>query len=228
MENKLLENIVRKSNTAYLKEISNCLNYVFGCILEKVIYSAIYVERYKDYSEFINPKIIELVDEIKSLNNFQKMYLMIIFGYLSTSSEDKKHNTTYFTINIVNHKNNKEKDYLYLLFNYNPLIDKLKCVINIEEEDREAIRNILNKLIKIVYCHDQEYIGNTPNRLRGYVHIDNVVLISNDSIDVIEKDDFSDNYIRSLGIDLDQEKTVLPLVECFENSIKGFNLKLFK
>lgn len=227
MENKLLENIVKKSNTAYLKEISSCLNYVFGCVLEKVIYSAIFVEKYKDFSNFIDPRVIELVDEIKLLNDNQKMYLIIIFSYLSNTNDNRKYNTVYFTVNVVNHKDNKELDYLYLMFNYSSLIDKLKCIINIKEEDMVIIRNILNKLIRIVFCHDQDYIDNKPNRLKGYVHVDNVVLISNNNIDVIEKEDFSDNYIRSLGIELDQDKCILPIVECFENSVLRFNLKLF-
>lgn len=230
MKDKLLMTVVKRSNTAYLKELSGCLNYVFGCALEKVIFSSLFGDRYKDYSEFIDPNILEIVNQIKSLTEYQRLFLMGVFNYLSYYNENKKYNVTYFTINNVNHKSNKHKDYLFLLFNYNQLLDSTKCFLisKIEDEDLDLLKNILNKLAKVVFCNDKSFLGENINKLKGKIDIDEVLLISNDSVTNISKEDFTNNYFRSMGIELDQSETILPIIECFENSLVGFNLKLFK
>lgn len=225
MDHKLLESIVKKSNRVYLKEVSNCLNYLFSCMVEKVIYSALFKDKYKEYSNFINPEIDKIVEDIQSLNEYQKYCLMTVFGYLSYHGVDKRSITTYFSLNTMS--NNDTDEYLTLLFNYNELINKLVCVINITIEEKDLIKDILNKIIRLVYCNDSEYLGSNINRLRDKIDVDNVILISNNDINIIAKNELNETYHRTAGVIIEQDKTILPIIECFETSLIGFNIKLF-
>ncbi len=224
----LLENVVKKSNIAYLKEMTNSLNYLFGSIVEKIIFCSLFGDKYKYYSDFVNPKIIDLIKEINNLNEYQKYFLLIMFNFLSTANEDKKHKIIYFSINAVCSKEDKFKDYLFLLFNYNHFIDNVKCVIELKEEDKELLKKLFNKITKIVFCNEQEYIENNINILKGYIDIDNVLLLSDNHIEIVTRDDFTNKYVRSSGIHMEQDKTLLPIIDCFENANSKFGLRVFK
>lgn len=224
----LLENVIKKSNIASLKEMTNSLNYLFGSIVEKVIFCSLFGDKYKYYNDFIHPKIIDLIKEIKDLNEYHKYCLLTTFNHLSLANDNKKHKVIYFSINAVHNKEDKFKDYLFLIFNYNYFIDNIKCVIDLNEYDKELIKNIFNKITKIIFCNEQEYIDNTLNVLKGYIDIDNILLITNDNIKIVTREEFNNNYVRSSGIHMEQDKTLLPIIDCFENANNIFNLNVFK
>lgn len=232
MNNNFYNSIVARTNLDYLESMQRTINQLIGCIVEKILFTAIYEEDYRLCSTIIDVEINELINDIKESPQIVKYHLLCIFLNISNFSTKDK-NDLFVDITSVSLKSdidpNVVHNYLQVEFPFRYNLNNFNYInVKISHENKELINNLFDRIIQIGFCNNKEYhLDNKKNRLYTFIKPDEILLIGNDAVRNITFKDLISKKIDSNDSDLDISMVLNPLIECLESNHDALSLNLF-
>lgn len=229
MNDKFFNTIAVRANNDYLASIQNTLNHLIGCIVEKIIFIALYGDRYKLVKVITDQEIVQLIEDIRKLPETTKYNLLTIYVNLTHMAEKEKEDLILdISFSTLRNETNSFCEYLKVEF---PFMHNTHFLnfnsVKITNEDKEIMTDIFSRILKICLCNSKSHhLGNIENRLYQLVEPTKILLIGETSIKSLEFKEFVKDYVNIEESKLDLSRVLSPLVECLENNYDVFGLKV--
>ena len=230
MNNNFYNSIVARTNQDYLESMQKTINQLVGCMVEKMVYTALYGTDYLLYKPITDNEIKNVIKDVEDLIVIAKYNILSIILNISNLSMNNKIDL-FVDISTVTIKDDSGTPCSYLRvefpFKHNLLNLNFSC-INLDPGMKNIIDDIFDKMIQICFCHNKEYhLDNNKNRLYTFIKPNEILLIGNNEVKNIVHADLISKVINTEDSELDLSLVLNPLLECLESNYDKLSLNLF-
>ena len=232
MNNNFYNSIVAKANQDYLESMQKTINQLMGCIVEKIIYTAIYGENYILYKPIIDIEVNKIIDDIKKLPEIIKYNILSIFlNITNLCTADKIDLFVDISTTTVKDEidSNIKHEYLVVEFPFKHNLEHFDfSIVEINSEISDITNSIFDRIIELCFCNNKEYhLDNNKNRLYTFIKPDEILLIGNNEVKNITLKDLLSVEVNTDDSNLDLSLVLNPLLECLESNHDALSLNIF-